>query len=221
MGHVEKALREARRHSSWDDPDHRYEAASCAFARRLVDDPAGAEARAALLAEVARLTLPGRINGIAQTILQFVLPGVPDISQGSELWDHSLVDPDNRRPVDFAQRRRLIDADPPALAEDDTGGARLAVMRALLGLRRSDPGLFLQGACVAVPAGPEGFALLRRHGGRALPAAVPLRGRAARLALSPEVAGRWHDLLSGAEVTVAPDFQPAPDGPLLLLTRAG
>ena len=192
VGYVEKALREARRQTSWDDPDHRYEAAACAFARRLVGDPAGAEARAAVLAEVARLTLPGRINGIAQTILQLVLPGVPDIYQGTELWDHSLVDPDNRRPVDFALRRRLIDAEPPALAEDDVGGAKLAVMRALLGLRRSDPELFLRGGCVAVPAGPEGFALLRRHGGRALLAAVPLRGRgrALRRRLRPSAAGR-------------------------------
>lgn len=154
VGYVEKALREARRHSSWDDPDYRYEAAACAFARRIVDDPAGPEAHAAVL------------------------------------------------------------------AEDDVGGAKLAVMRALLGLRRSDLGLFLQGDCVAVPAGPDGFALLRRRGAQASLAAVRLRGRAVAFPLSPEVTGPWHDLLSGAEVTVVPGFFPALDWPFLLLTRS-
>lgn len=217
--YVAKALREARRHSSWDDPDPGYEAAACAFARRLIDDPAGAAARDEILAGGVRRALPGRINGLAQTILQLTQPGVPDIYQGSELWDHSLVDPDNRRPVDFAQRRRLIEEPLPPLAEDAEGVCKLALIRALLGLRRRDPELFLAGAYAAVPAGREGFALLRRSRQRALLAAVPLRGGTVSFALAPDLVGVWQDLLTGAPVEIVEGFRPADGWPFLLVMR--
>jgi len=92
-------------HTSWSAPDEAYEAALSAFAT-------GALAEAAFIADVERFLVPvvsaAQVSSIAQTLLKLTVPGVPDIYQGTDLWDHSLVDPDNRRPVDFERRLRLL-----------------------------------------------------------------------------------------------------------------
>ena len=102
----EKALREAKLATDWAVPNEAYETA----AREMLLSLVARNAAPALLAEIAafteRIAPAGAVNGLAQTLLKLTAPGVPDIYQGTEFWDFSLVDPDNRRPVDFAVRTR-------------------------------------------------------------------------------------------------------------------
>ena len=136
-----KAAREAAASTTWQRPDEGFEAALGALVDRIYDDPA-------LHGEVAdfaaAITPPGWSNSLGQKLIQLTMPGVPDIYQGTELWDYSLVDPDNRRPVDFALRRELlgrIDAGwQPSV--DPSGAAKLLVTARTLRLRRSRPELF-------------------------------------------------------------------------------
>jgi (1->4)-alpha-D-glucan 1-alpha-D-glucosylmutase len=102
--YMEKASREAKLRTSWTDPDPDYDAALGDFVRRIMDGPWAAEAERF----AAAITPPGRVVALAQKLVQLTMPGVPDVYQGTELWDLSLVDPDNRRPVDFDERRRLL-----------------------------------------------------------------------------------------------------------------
>ena len=105
LEHMTKAAREAKEHTNWTEPSESYESALLGFVR-------GAMADGEFARDVERfvrsIELSGRVNSLAQTVLKLTTPGVPDIYQGTELWDHSLVDPDNRRPVDFERRRELL-----------------------------------------------------------------------------------------------------------------
>jgi (1->4)-alpha-D-glucan 1-alpha-D-glucosylmutase len=103
--YLEKAAREAKTHTSWTRVDAGYEAALRGFAEALLAD---AEFCAGVEELVVPLTAAARISSLAQTLLKLTAPGVPDLYQGSELWHLALVDPDNRRPVDYAARRRLL-----------------------------------------------------------------------------------------------------------------
>ncbi|HEY2278597.1 MAG TPA: malto-oligosyltrehalose synthase [Streptosporangiaceae bacterium] len=140
-GYLEKASREAKLVTSWTEPNEEFDQAVAAWPRTVLAD-------AGLIADVegfVRLIRPaGWVNALGQKLVQLTMPGVPDLYQGSELWDLSLVDPDNRRPVDFAHRRELlarIDAGwlPPV---DDSGAAKLLVVARALRLRRDRPELF-------------------------------------------------------------------------------
>jgi (1->4)-alpha-D-glucan 1-alpha-D-glucosylmutase len=145
--HLEKAVREAKVHTSWVHPDERYESGLRRFLESLDADRAFVEELAGVVAPLVR---PGRINALAQKLLQLTAPGVPDLYQGQELWDLSLVDPDNRRPVDFEARRVMLDElrsspipDPATLDDpDDPGSAKLAVVSQALGVRRDRPDSF-------------------------------------------------------------------------------
>ncbi len=103
--YMEKASREAKQHTNWTDGDAAYDDALKSFVTSALGDK---EFLADLERFVAPLIEPGQINSLAQTLLKLTAPGVPDIYQGTELWDSSLVDPDNRRPVDFEKRQRLL-----------------------------------------------------------------------------------------------------------------
>src|SRR5207248_8604692 len=96
---VLKALCEAKVHSSWINPDPDYEAAVAGFVAKLLDPAVSAGFLADLREFVSRVAFFGRINSLAQTLVRCAAPGVPDTYQGTEAWDLSLVDPDNRRPV--------------------------------------------------------------------------------------------------------------------------
>src|SRR5262249_19619388 len=96
-GWQQKALREAKRQTDWSDPNEPYETAARKLLQRLVVEDDGAALRAELFAFVQEIAPAGAINGLAQTLLRLTVPGVPDLYQGTELWDLSLVDPDNRR----------------------------------------------------------------------------------------------------------------------------
>jgi len=152
--YLEKASREAKLRTSWIDPDPTYDAAIAAFARGCVDDPSFV---AAVEAAVAPLVDAGRRAAVAQLALQLTAPGVPDIYQGSELWDLSLVDPDNRRPVDHGLRRRLL-AEAAHLGPADAwrrreeGLPKLWLIRHVLGLRARRAAAF----GVSAPYAPVG-----------------------------------------------------------------
>jgi (1->4)-alpha-D-glucan 1-alpha-D-glucosylmutase len=149
--YLTKALREAKLRTSWTDPDEAYEDAVLRYAMGLLGDPAF---RASVEGFVRRVLWPGRVNSLAQLLVRLTAPGVPDVYQGTELWDLSLVDPDNRRPVDYALRKRLLaeltgegPPSPETLAArlDDLaepGSPKLAVLRAALTVRAGDPDAF-------------------------------------------------------------------------------
>ncbi len=161
-----KALREAKVHSSWIDPDPRYEAAQAVFVRALLTDARGAAFRADLEAFLPTVALAGAYQALAQWLLLMAAPGVPDLYQGNELWDLSLVDPDNRRPVDFALRARLLEEldaqarkDPAGLVAElvaelrtdwADGRLKLYVLSRALRFRRSRQELFLRGGYEAL-----------------------------------------------------------------------
>ena len=104
-GGTAKALREAKVHTSWTNPDEDYEAAMRALIERALASQAFLAELAALAERAARA---GRISSLAQVAVKCAAPGVTDVYQGTELWELSLVDPDNRRPVDFERRRRML-----------------------------------------------------------------------------------------------------------------
>lgn len=131
-GYAEKAVREAAQHSSWNDPDQGFEDALHAWLDAVIDGPVAVE----LTALVAQLDPYGRSDALGQKLIQLTAPGVPDVYQGTELWDHSLVDPDNRRPVDYRARRDAI-----RVLEHP----KMRVTRAALRLRREKPGTFTSG----------------------------------------------------------------------------
>ncbi|MFW6155385.1 MAG: malto-oligosyltrehalose synthase [Planctomycetota bacterium] len=140
-GYAVKAAREAKVHTRWTDTNEAYEGALSDFVAALLADAAFLDDLRAL---VDRLRPAARVHSLAQTLLKCTCPGVPDVYQGGELWLHSLVDPDNRRPVDFDLRRRLsAEASPAeAMARMDTGLPKLVVVRTALGVRRRFPDAF-------------------------------------------------------------------------------
>jgi (1->4)-alpha-D-glucan 1-alpha-D-glucosylmutase len=143
VAYLEKAVRESKTHTSWTDPNEAYEEALRTFVSRCLSD---SEFTGRVQALVEQLTPAWHATGLAQTLLKLTCPGVPDIYQGTELWDLSLVDPDNRRPVDFDLRRRLLERATLAtaadvLAEPDEGLPKIWMIRRVLDLRRRRPEL--------------------------------------------------------------------------------
>ena len=119
---MEKALREAKIHTSWMNPSEEYEAAVRDFVSRFARRQGSGVSRPTLTQFVARIADAGFVNSLAQLVLKMTLPGVPDFYQGTELWDFNLVDPDNRRPVDFDV--------PPQRLEQTADAAREATLQA-------------------------------------------------------------------------------------------
>jgi (1->4)-alpha-D-glucan 1-alpha-D-glucosylmutase len=147
---LQKAAKEAKVHTSWIDPNPGYDDALSAFVASVLADRGFVADLEAFLAE-HRLVERGRVNSLAQTALLLTCPGVPDLYQGTELWDLSLVDPDNRRPVDYQERRRLLDSladrgPEEALAREDEGGPKLWLIHRVLGHRRRHPGAYGPGS---------------------------------------------------------------------------
>ncbi|MFH7325527.1 malto-oligosyltrehalose synthase [Desulfurivibrio sp. C05AmB] len=154
-----KATREAKVHTSWLNPDPAYEEATARFVDQVLDPAPANPFPADFAALVRRLAPYGLLNSLAQLLLKLTSPGVPDIYQGSELWDFSLVDPDNRRPVDYRRRRRLLatlpsldPAKPPPAAEVRAlltglgdGRLKLYLIGRILRFRRQLPELFQEG----------------------------------------------------------------------------
>ena len=225
-GALTKSLREAKVHSTWAAPDTAYEEAMLGLASLALDPRRSAAFLDAFLPFAERIARLGAENSLAQTVLKLTLPGVPDIYQGTELWDLSLVDPDNRRPVDYALRGRLLDEILQSLADDWQGAMarylrswqdarfKLAAMAAILSFRRDAPLLFAEGDYEGLFAEGDGadevYAFSRQHGDAAMlvavarfPARRAIRGTPpdATLPVSEPLRGRqWRDLLSGRMV---------------------
>jgi (1->4)-alpha-D-glucan 1-alpha-D-glucosylmutase len=143
--YMEKAAREAKQHTSWTQQNKEFEDALRTFIERLYGSN---EFIAAIGEFVNRVVTPGRVNGLAQTLLKCTAPGVPDTYQGSELWDLHLVDPDNRGPVDYAERRLLLSELEAGMQVEeivksmDSGMPKLWVLYCALKWRRRRPELF-------------------------------------------------------------------------------
>ncbi len=203
-----KAAKEAKERTAWIAPDPDYEEALRGFVQALLPldadpippaEPAAGEApdSAAFLADFLtfhrRLLAPGLLNGLSQTLLKLTVPGVPDIYQGNELWAFNLVDPDNRRPVDYDRRRAELQALTASFQSDhnlpqmlqallarlDDGRAKLFITWKLLSLRRELPALFgdgdYQGLTVQGPQAERLCAFARRHAQREALVLAPIK----------------------------------------------
>jgi (1->4)-alpha-D-glucan 1-alpha-D-glucosylmutase len=199
--YMHKAIKEAKTHTSWITENRDYERGVGRFVQLTLAGPSAAAFLASFVPFVRKVALPGMVNSLAQLVLKIASPGVADFYQGTELWDLSLVDPDNRRPVDFGHRQRLLNELEPSLAgtaiEAQPGNGSLALGAAVEGLleewpdgriklfvtacgmrlRRARPRLFLAGDYV--PLGVEGpcarhvIACARHDGDNLLVALAP------------------------------------------------
>lgn len=178
----EKALREGKLRSSWAAPDEAYEAGCRRFLEAILDPGRSGAFLADLVALVDEIAPAGAVNGLAQALLRCTAPGVPDTYQGAEFWDLSLVDPDNRRPVDYAARAAALAAGPsPAdlLGAWRDGRVKQAVLARALGLRRDLPDLFADGDYepleIRGARAGSAVAFLRRRAGTCVVAAAAIR----------------------------------------------
>ena len=187
--YMAKAAKEAKDNTSWVNPNEDYERALDSFVRGMLAD---ADFVAGLCALGARISTAAATNALAQTVLKFASPGVADTYQGSEAWNLSLVDPDNRRPVDYTRLherlRALVAARVDGLAitrellgRYEDGDLKLFVTHVALAMRRAKPDLFLRGSYVPldVDDGEHLVAFAREHEGDTLVCVVP------RLSLGP------------------------------------
>ncbi len=175
----EKALREAKRHTGWAQPNTEYEAACRDFLHQVMDPDRVSRVLYDIADFVERIAAAGAVNSLAQTMLRLTAPGVPDLYQGTEYWDFSLVDPDNRRPVDFpARQASLNDDQSPAelLARWRDGRVKQAVIARALRLRAQTGELFTAGSYTPIKVEGERadhvVAFARVHEGRAALVAV-------------------------------------------------
>ncbi len=185
--YAEKAMREAADHTTWTDPDAAYEGAVHAAVDAAFDS---AELRAVVDGLVAVVDEPGRSNGLATKLLALTVPGVPDVYQGTELWDHTLADPDNRRPVDYDDRIALL---------ADGAHPKLRVTAAALRLRRDRPELFTTYTAVSASGPAADHVLAFDRGGAVtvvtrLPLGLEARGGWGDTTLSLE--GSWRNVLT-------------------------
>ena len=228
---VVKAAREARMNSSWAAPQQAFEQALAA----LLDAIFASEPLRAELQEFALgLAEAGARNSLVQLTLKLTTPGVPDIYQGTELWDLSLVDPDNRRPVDFARREVLLketleswQRDPLAtcqrLSADWHGGAvKLLLTALLLDHRREHPLLYAQGAYRALDVPPPFGAFVRETEDEALLvifARYPRSTAAGRIQL-PGAATAWRSVFTRRPLEQEVQFSSSSAGlPVIVATR--
>jgi (1->4)-alpha-D-glucan 1-alpha-D-glucosylmutase len=188
--YLEKALREAKRNTNWVEPDTEWESAVRGFARRLLEDRGFMDDFEPFARQLAAR---GRAAALGQVALKLTSPGIPDIYQGDELEFRALVDPDNRRPVDWdlrqAQLRRLMGGG--QVGEDSR---KLWLISRLLGLRARRPKPF-SGRYEPLDAGPDACAFLR---GDEVVSVVQIRP-GAEAVLSGGPGGRWREVLSGRE----------------------
>lgn len=228
-----KSVREARLHTNWGVPKKDYETRVEAYVDVALDADNSNSFLQSFRQFEAKLAWDGAQNSLIEAILKLTVPGVPDIYQGAELWEQSMVDPDNRRPVDFTSRHRALEdvrtADLPSLSKDfRNGGIKLAVIAKLLAFRQAHPVLFTHGTYEPVATtGPDAGRILaftrQRESGRMLVivALGPWRGApsASILRIFP---GIWKDILREQDVALDGDLAKVlSDGlPLAVLAQA-
>ncbi len=211
--YLEKAAREAKNHTSWIAPNRQHEEALLGFAAAILGDH---EFRADFLRFHKRIAFYGFLNSVSQVVLKATAPGAPDFYQGTELWDFSVVDPDNRRPVDYAKRRALLQevktASPDTLLHRwEDGRIKMFVTWKLLELRARHPDLFRDGIYEPIDAGPNVVAFIRRHNNDAvlvvLPRLIANFAKPGRLPVGDawgsttlSAPGKWKNVFTDAEV---------------------
>jgi maltooligosyltrehalose synthase len=177
--YLQKSLREAKVHSTWTNVNESYEKATIAFARQLIHDNGGF--MKSFLPFVRHVADFGMINSFGQLTLKMTCPGVPDVYQGTELWDLSLVDPDNRRPVDYERRLQMLTENEPLpelWKSRWTGKIKLQLLHRLMMLRNQHEALFVSGDYIPLQLTgrfkQNAIAYLRKHGNNCILVAVPL-----------------------------------------------
>ncbi|MGH7997312.1 MAG: malto-oligosyltrehalose synthase [Opitutaceae bacterium] len=214
--YLRKAVNEAKLNTTWTEPNEAWLAACDRFIDRMLAPDTGSAFLASFIPKAARLAHLGMIGGLAQTALKLTCPGVPDFYQGNEIWDFSLVDPDNRRPVDFEARERLL-AEVGRRGPQDLlqgwrdGGIKLRLVTHLLRFRRDHAELFARGdyepLAITGPHADSAAAFRRRDGARELAVVVPRQSAklgcpplglvwAETTMALPDSAGEWRDLLT-------------------------
>ncbi|TNC29719.1 malto-oligosyltrehalose synthase [Amycolatopsis alkalitolerans] len=215
-----KAAREAKIRTTWTEPDEEFEAEIAAWPARALDEP-----DVAAFAE--RIKAAGWSNALGQKLIQLTAPGVPDVYQGTELWDLSLVDPDNRRPVDYGVRRELLEkilgGELPEI--DDTGTAKLLVVHKALTLRRERPELFrgYRPLHAEGPAAAHAVAFARA-GLVTVATRLPVRLASTggwRDTVLPLPPGTWTDALTGSAVRGSLTAHKGMRGSLTAVPRVG
>ncbi len=218
---VVKSMREAKVHSTWAAPNQAYEDAVVAFVEAALNAGQSNAFLGAFLPFAERIAALGMRNSLTQLTLKLTVPGVPDIYQGADLWDFNLVDPDNRRPVNYAARIGFLDEIMNDCGRDRAGtmrrllenwrdgGIKLAITASLLQFRRQHEKLFTRGAYEPVPAaGAEAeriCAFLRRYEDAVLLVAVSRFPGRSQMGWSDTViklpedlqARKWRDVLTG------------------------
>jgi (1->4)-alpha-D-glucan 1-alpha-D-glucosylmutase len=201
QAYMTKSVKEAKLHSSWINPDDQYENAVSRYVERVLRGPESAKILPALAPFQARIARAGLVNSLSQVVLKIASPGVPDFYQGTDLWDLTLVDPDNRRPVDFDVRVRTLDRVDGILAmEGDAraagaasllatwqdGAIKMLLTAAGLRLRRDHTEVFLDGEYLPLETDTTAVA------SRAI-AFARLSGTRAAIAVVPHLVGRFLD----------------------------
>ncbi|MDN7933371.1 malto-oligosyltrehalose synthase [Burkholderia metallica] len=239
-----KALREAKRHTDWLAPDPRYERDCDAFVRAILTPHGAGDFAHRLHAFVARIAPAGVVNSLTQAVLRMASPGVPDLYQGTESWDHSLVDPDNRRDVPFAAlAAERVDAPVASyLAAWPDARVKRALVERMLALRARWPATFADGAYVPLrvrgPLGRHAIAFARcdeaaavvvvatrlacRWLGEApgLPRVEPAQWGDTAVVLPPGMDGPWTDWLNRGDTGDTGDNGDAIDVPGRVLPLA-
>jgi (1->4)-alpha-D-glucan 1-alpha-D-glucosylmutase len=205
--YMQKAMREAKVRTSWVANNAEYEGAVNAYIEAILGEQ---DFVAELEAFVQEIATAGRINSLAQTLMKYTAPGVPDLYQGGELWDFSLVDPDNRRPVDYGRRVKLLKEMrgmnvAQVVERGDEGLPKLWVVHKALQLRKEHPEWFgaeAEYAALTVEGSQRERVIAYRRGENVL-TVVPRWSHAAEVwgetaIVAPE--GRWRNRLTGAEV---------------------
>jgi (1->4)-alpha-D-glucan 1-alpha-D-glucosylmutase len=214
---VLKSLREAKVYTTWAAPDAAYESAVLAFVRRALDCSRNNPFLENFTEFLGKVAPFGVANSLVQTALKFTVPGVPDIYQGAELWDFSLVDPDNRRPVDYEARAALLNQRDPRkpvaklLEAWHDGGIKQRIVHDLLRLRSRFPKLFSDGSYEPIeavgPASDHVCAFIRRFEKWSLLVVVPAHLRLASaeawqqtwVPMASGKPGKWMNVFEGGE----------------------
>ncbi len=248
--YMRKALREAKAVSTWTSPNEDYEKAVETFVRAVLAPDRSREFLEDFASSIVPFVRAGALNSLTQTLIKMTAPSVPDIYQGSELWDLSLVDPDNRRAVDFGLREALLQAipaqEPTALVSDWCHGAiKMRITQGGLAARQAHPALFTSGEYLPLEVRGDqagrviAFARLAGDIAAIVVApirAMPLLGDGGTLLIARQAWGEtrivipeglrgkvWTDVLTGASATLENETSVAdllPNFPVALLTAS-
>ena len=211
QAYMAKALKEAKMNTSWIQPNEQWDAAMNEFVARVLDPSPKNKFLPSFLPVAEEIARLGAINSLAQVALKLTVPGVPDIYQGNEIWDFSLVDPDNRRPVDYQRRREMLDslggtAPEELLQHWPDGRIKLLLTQRLLRFRRDHPALFRHGKYLPLTANGTfadccvGF--VREHEGEWIAVMVP---RLSSRVGFPPIGEKWKDTMVAFPESLSPE----------------